>query len=587
MSSQETDRKPTRFDPPLPVLCIVVVLVAVAAYVRLLGTDWDATAGLHPDERHMLFVSTRLMRALQSLPQTMPSLSDLWFSTDTSPLNPRAGGEGYVYGEAPLLITTLLGWLTNNTGWDQLMILGRELAAVVDSLTVLAVFMMCSPLWGWRTALATAAVYAAAPTALQLANFYTVDAWLAATAAWSLLLMMTMMRAEGRRAVIATAFGSGLFVGLAVACKVSGMALLLPAGLAVLGVGWRRGIADGVIAALVGIVAAVVAFRLANPFAFAGPGILGVMPAAAWLRDMGNVLNMSNQLDYPPGWQWMAGYGPLRFARDAAIFGFGPVMTLAVAAAALRWRRLPVVLILPASLAAVYILQGLVSEIAVLRYLAPGIPAMAVLAGGSLSAFQPRWLIATVVAAAWWGAGMVRLHDGYHPRVIASYWLWTQPRGTVLLNETNWDEGLPVAIPFSEKPEKRYPDADGHFGLLTLDIVVPDSLEKADAMAKLIGQADLVIVSSGRQSEVMPRLPKRFPLTTAYYRMLASGELCLELAWSRDRGYPLPGLGLDDSWSQEPWRVYDHPIVRIYRKMPCFDENVLREKLWAAVTEAD
>ena len=534
----------------------------------------------------MLFVSMRLMRALQELSSADQGLSEIWFSEATSPLNPRASGESYVYGEAPLLITTFVGWLTGNTGWDDLMILGRQLSALIDSWTVLALFMICQPLWGWRIALASAALYAAAPTALQLANFYTVDSWLAAAATWSLLFLMMMDRADRRRMVVSSALAAGAFAGAAAACKLSGLALLIPAAIVVLRIGWRRGVWEAALTATLGLLSAFVVFRLFNPFAFAGPGLLGIMPAEAWLKDMRTVFGLSQLLDFPPGWQWMAGYGPWRFARDAALFGFGPVMTLAAALALVRWWKVPGVLLIPAALAGAYILQGLVSQIAALRYVAPAIPAMAVLAGVGLSFLRPSMVLASIAVAFWWGAAAVRLHDGVHPRILASIWLWAQPRGTVLLNETGWDEGLPLAIRFSERPEKRYPDADGHFELLTLDIVAPDSLEKADTMARLIARADLVILSSGRQSEVMPRLPKRFPITAAYYRMLENGEACLELAWTRDRGFPLPGIRLNDRWAQEPWRVYDHPIVRIYRKAPCFDEAVLRKKLRAAFLAA-
>ena len=40
-----------------------------------------------------------------------------------------------------------------------------------------------------------------------------------------------------------------------------------------------------------------------------------------------------------------------------------------------------------------------------------------------------------------------------------------------------------------------------------------------------------------------------------------------------DRGYPLPGLPFNDRFAQEPWRVYDHPIVQIWQKEPCFDRS--------------
>jgi hypothetical protein len=107
---------------------------------------------------------------------------------------------------------------------------------------------------------------------------------------------------------------------------------------------------------------------------------------------------------------------------------------------------------------------------------------------------------------------------------------------------------------------------------------------KADRIAGILAGADYVVISSGRQREVMPRLAQRFPLTTAYYELLESGELCYASVWRKDRGYAVPGLRIDDSFAQEPWRVYDHPIVEIFRRQPCFDREAARARLAAALT---
>ena len=69
----------------------------------------------------------------------------------------------------------------------------------------------------------------------------------------------------------------------------------------------------------------------------------------------------------------------------------------------------------------------------------------------------------------------------------------------------------------------------------------------------------------------MPRLPERFPTVTHYYAGLISARLCFERVLYLDRGYPLPRFRLDDQFAQEPWRVYDHPIVQFWKKLPCFD----------------
>ncbi|NJN81511.1 MAG: hypothetical protein HC802_04000 [Caldilineaceae bacterium] len=120
--------------------------------------------------------------------------------------------------------------------------------------------------------------------------------------------------------------------------------------------------------------------------------------------------------------------------------------------------------------------------------------------------------------------------------------------------------------------------------LQNLDITAPDSPEKAQRIAEMLGATDYLILSSTRQSAVMPRLPQRFPLTAVHYQELLSGRACFSLVRRWDRGYPLPFLPFGTAWAQEPWRVYDHPIVRIYRRDPCFDADTYATRLRQAMT---
>jgi hypothetical protein len=572
-----------RFDPPLPILLLMAVLIALATYVRLSGTYWDGMAGLHPDERHMLFMSLDMMRGLDDPAFAHLSLSEWWFSLE-SPANPRGDNGSYVYGELPYLTVTLLGWLTGNTGWDDVMILGRQVAAVLDGLTVLAVFVLAFSMSTARAAFGAALLYAAVPTALQLANFYTVDTWLTAMSAWSLCAILALARSRTGRAAMTFATLGGVLAGLAVASKITGLALALPMTLALVALwrahGWRSAASVMAVAAL----AVLVTFRLANPFAFAGPGVFGLALSPGWRADMISLFGLT-VLEWPPNWQWMAGYGALRYVRDFALFGIGPVITLLVLAGLRRPRtmlRWPQAILL--SFVAVFVLQGLTSTIPALRYGAPALPALAALSAPVLAVLSLPLTVMVCALALWWGVGAVRLHDGEdHPRLLASRWLWEAPKGTVIVNETGWDEGLPTQVYLEGVKEKRWPGFEDHFTFLTLDIVAPDSVEKADRIARMIGDSDYIAISSGRQREVMPRLPERFPMTTAYYQMLDDPLNCLEVVWSADRGYPLPFLAFDDSWVQEPWRVYDHPIVTIYQRRPCFNAASFAAKLKAAL----
>ncbi len=566
---------------PLPVRTFLwlVVVVSLAVHVRLAGTAWDGFAGLHPDERHLLFVVQDMLRALSDPSHAGLSLSD-WLWSDASPLNPHAGERSYVYGEFPLLMALAKAASTATTDWFAVMAQARVLSALADGLTVAAVFLGARLLAGARAALLAAVLYAAMPTALQLANFFTVDVWQGPPTAAALAAMIALAMRRGNPLLVGALAGG--FLGLALAAKITAALLVVPLALA-LAEGMRQGMArrDGAGAVLAALLGCALVFRLANPFAFAGPGILSFTLSPDWLADFGGLAQVTASPDFPPNWQWIAGYGILRFLRDLALFGAGPVASLLLIVLFLwhpgRWGPL----VVPLSAFALYLLVAAFSSVSALRYAAPGLPALAMALAVVLRPAGPATAFVSLAVALWWGAGVVRLHDGQHPRLAASHWIWSLPEGTVIANETAWDESLPAIIRRSADEGFLWPS--DRLRYLDLDITQPDTAEKADRIARVLGEADFLVLSSDRQSAVMPRLSDRFPMTAEHYRALFAGDACFALTMTIDRGFPLPGLRLDDGWAQEPWRVYDHPVVRIFRREDCFDADAYARRLKAFV----
>lgn len=551
-----------RFDPPLRVILAVVAVFAAALWLRLGGTDWDGWANLHPDERHMVFVTQDMQRAVEAALETGRGWSEIWFGPN-SPLDPRAEGRLYVYGDLPLLAVTFLSRATGLTDWGSTLGLGRMLTATVEATSVLAVFILALRLVGQPlAALAASALAALAPTALQLANFYTVDAWLMALCLWTLVPLAAL----AQRGDLRHALAAGVLAGLALACKVTAVALALPA-LLVVAIVWRhQGWRAGVTVLAAGLLAALLTFRLANPSAFSGPGFWGLWPSAEMLADFAEVRAYMRDPGPPSNWFWLAGYPTWALARDFLLFGTGPILGLLALFALLRRPSGHLALILLTTLAAHLALNG-VGEVRALRYLAPALPILAVLVAPLLK--RPALAVLAVALALWWGWGTVRLHDGHHPRLIATEWMRQLPAGTAIAFETSWDEGLPVWQSF---PARDWSTMPGPFTFVPLGLTDFDEPDSPARIAAALDQADYISISSGRVIEVMPRLPQRFPTVTRYYAALLDGRLCFRRVLYLDRGYPLPGLPFDDRFAQEPWRVYDHPIVQIWRKEPCFDK---------------
>ena len=63
--------------------------------------------------------------------------------------------------------------------FDHIPRVGRSISALVDTITVLLVFLVGRKLFGRQVGLLSATIYAITPLAIQLSHFYTTDIWLA------------------------------------------------------------------------------------------------------------------------------------------------------------------------------------------------------------------------------------------------------------------------------------------------------------------------------------------------------------------------------------------------------------------------
>ena len=144
--------------------------------------------------------------------------------------------------------------------------------------------------------------------------------------------------------------------------------------------------------------------------------------------------------------------------------------------------------------------------------------------------------------------------------------------GAELINESSWDDGLPLRM-------------DGHdaFGGIyighNLELYWEDDENKRDRMLDILTRGDYIIISSNRQYGSIPRLPTRYPLTIAYYDALFSGELGFDLEVEFESVPALGGWQYYDNDAEEPFTVYDHPRVLIFRKGSEFSVERVRHIL--------
>ena len=89
-----------------------------------------------------------------------------------------------------------------------------------------------------------------------------------------------------------------------------------------------------------------------------------------------------------------------------------------------------------------------------------------------------------------------------------------------------------------------------------------------------LSKADYIFIPSRRIFANYLRLPQKYPLVTKYYQLLYSGSLGFEkvIEFSSFPQLPVRQIGpisliWQDEMAEESFTVFDHPVVRIYKKI--------------------
>jgi hypothetical protein len=346
-----------------------------------------------------------------------------------------------------------------------------------------------------------------------------------------------------------------------------------------------------------------VAFRVAQPYAFEGPGFLGVKPSPEWFERLGQIQAEQNgEMDLPSGRQW-TNRTPILFPwTNMVVWGMGLPLGLAASAGwalagyeLLRGKLAHLVLWSWTTLLFFYQATRWVKA---MRYFLPLYPLLAILAAYLLVRIvrgSKGWRrragmgLAVVVVGftALWALAVFSIYARPNTRVAASRWIYDHvPAGSVVANE-HWDWGLPLPV------DGHNPFAGTYTGL-EMQNYNEDTPEKLEQMLGWLDRADYLFLASNRLYASIPRLPARYPMTINYYRRLFDGELGFELVadfTSRPALGPFQFPDQECPFSlveatyvhqrqpvvvrlppaEEAFSVYDHPRVLIFHKTARFD----------------
>ncbi len=572
----------------------VVAILGLALFLRLYGHNWDDGWYLQPDARNNVMVLTQRIHA--------PSLSHLGalFDPAHSPLNPRSVGangkpQSFAYGSLPLFVTDFLAWIVgtiirvNLNDYAHVGEVGRYLTEFLDTLTVALAMVFSRRAFGRIASLLTGVLLAMTVMMVQLAHFFTVDAWVTL---FSMALLLACLRFHERPS-FKRSITVGVVFGLALATKVSVVELAIPILVTIVAVFWELGWPDAVSPMVKHLAVAAVstlgAFALFEPYALLQPSAFIDDASLQWRI-------VTGRYDVPFTRQFVSDI-PVRYQLGNLVhWGLGPFLGIAAltALAFTLWRirtRAFVHLLLLSWIIPYFALIA-TAEAKFLRYLEPIVPALVILTAAVAVEFLPRQRRLTfrglaasaavgivLLGTLGWSVAFESIYSHPNTRVTASQWIYQNiPAGSKISDEY-WDDALP--LPLAGKP---YPTP--YYTRVTMDLYAdrPNVQEFAYIASKL-QQTDYIILSSDRLAQSIPDSPWRYPVDSEYYHLLETGQLGFQEVYESNVMPQIFGMKFNDRGADESFTVYDHPHVRIFKKVTNLTTAQLQQRFAASIAQ--
>ena len=616
-------------------LWLLVLIVTASLLPRIYGINWDDNNHLHPDERAIVFAAMCLTLPGAARVGCSPAYTGPgWFLSPQSPLNPHF----FAYGSFPLYLLAAVAhalagltqlthgrFLPPDSGvWDDynhFTLVGRAISALFDTGSVLLAGLLARRLGGRIAGLLAAGFVATIPFDVQVSHFYAVDTLLLFFVLLTLYGCVLLVQSLQDTFHIFRFWVVGLFIGvafgLAMATKVSALPLVVPIGVALL-LCWRRHGPGEALLALVGIGAsALVTFIITSPYA--------LIDWTDFYAAVTQQVDLSRgQLDYPYVLQFTGTTPYVYEITQLLLYDMGlPLGLLGLAgfgwALSRLWRGINSDWAIIVSFVVVYFAVVGSAYTKFSRYMLPVFAPLAICGACAIVAWA-SWGSGRVLPALrlwqrrlagriWWRAiwvgvavavlvasliftlGIDSIYSTPMTRVVASEWIYNHiPAGSSITDEI-WDDPLPIMAPAaSTNGVGQGYTQEGHlidpseYHQIGLSLYDPDTMAKAQQLSSQLAAANVVVISSQRLIDSIPKLPDRYPMASRYYTLLFSGQLGFKLAAHFEEHPHFLGFVLSESGADESFSVYDHPPVWIFTRVGNgLSQSALLQKLTAGI----
>ena len=548
----------------------LLLIIALAVFLRLNNLNWDQGFHLHPDERFLTMVGNAMK---------FNGFIN-YFNPAKSLFNPaNIDFKFYVYGTFPVVFNKIIAMMLGNDDYNMFTIQGRTLSAFFDIFTLIIVFKLVGYLekklkFSPSIKYWSAFFYAIAVLPIQLSHYFAVDTFLSFFMTVSFYFITKQyFSSENKNLLFA-----GIMLGLSLACKASAI-YIVPLEIFFIFVVFfkkkKKSFLQIIFLILYGL-SIYFALRIAAPYYFESANIFNPIPSQLFTANLATLKSFNDPEGfYPPGIQWINKNGFFALI-NMAFFGLGLPYFLFLICGFFIVRKKNYLNIVLIWVIGFFIFQSF-QYVKNMRYFIFLYPFFAIFA-----AFGINWFFSLVkkfnhiraislVLLLIWPLSFSSIYLTKNSRIQASEWIYENIPGDKLLLNEHWDDPLPLLM------EKNY---GKNFRGKMLPVFYPDNKEKWLEMDALLNKSDYYILSSNRGWGSISTVPDKYPLMSKFYKDLFEGKLeyqkVKEFTSYPNLGYLLPNfvktlLGeyvmgyIDDSWADESFTVYDHAKVIIFK----------------------
>lgn len=592
----------------------LIIILFISAILRFYNLMHDAPYFFNPDERNMAAAITRFVLPVKFSDMPVCILSEFRAKPSAQPaldgcsLNPQF----FAYGQFPLYLAYASDVLTRvpltvlsrtpltieqgvslKTSFASAIFWLRFWSAVSSVLSVLLVYLISRKIFT-RAPLAvvqgvpflTALLAAFAPGLIQSAHFGTTESLLTFFFLASIYFSYLLMENFPKKPLLALPLITA--IGLSIGSKLTGLFFLVPPLLALI---------------LLILSRRPLAIRQGVPL---GLAIIVGSLTVGFLSSFYNLVEVKNFQSAVFGYEQDVALGkfeafytrqfietkPILFQLEKIFpnsLGW-PTYILGILGFLLILIRAPkkrgYFLILLTSFI-IYLIPNAVLYAKWTRFMTPVLPFFALFAGFLLhqllqsEKLKPyfRWLtISIIVLTALPGLAFMSIYAREDSRLTASKWIYKNiPDNSYILSETANVVDIPLHIP-------DYPIKKESLTVISFDFYhLHENPQLFIDLVNHLEKADFIFMPSRRIWKNYSLDPDKYRLVNSYYQKLFSGELGYEKV-AEINSFPALTLGplslkFPDENAEETFTVFDHPVIRMFKKVTPYSAQTYRNLL--------